>query len=88
MSVTLPGFLATRLPTATADEPVTTQRSNDPAAKSLIFVFLDGGRSHQDTFDMQPDAPIEIRGEFKPIRTNVPSIEICETDAATGATRR
>ena len=78
LSVTLPGFLVTRLPAATGDQPVTTQRSSAPAAKSLIFVFLYGGPAHQDTFDMKPDAPIEIRGEFKPIRTNVPGVEICE----------
>jgi hypothetical protein len=47
-------------------------------AKSLIFVFLHGGMSHHDTFDLKPDAPAEIRGEFKPIPTTVPGIRICE----------
>jgi hypothetical protein len=46
--------------------------------KSLINIFLGGGPPHQDTFDLKPDAPAEIRGEFKPIKTNVPGIEICE----------
>jgi hypothetical protein len=46
--------------------------------KSCIFVVLDGGAPQQDTFDMKPDAPKEIRGTFKPIRTNVPGIQICE----------
>jgi uncharacterized protein (DUF1501 family) len=46
--------------------------------KSLILVFLTGACSHHDTFDMKPDAPAEIRGEFKPIATNVPGIQICE----------
>ena len=46
--------------------------------KAVIMVFLPGGPSHQDMFDMKPDAPSDIRGEFKPIKTNVPGIEICE----------
>jgi uncharacterized protein (DUF1501 family) len=47
-------------------------------AKSCLIVFLNGGASHHDTFDMKPDAPAEIRGEFKPIATNVPGIRVCE----------
>ena len=46
--------------------------------KALINIFLAGGPPHQDTFDMKPDSPSEVRGEFKPIATNVPGIEICE----------
>ena len=46
--------------------------------KAVIMVFLAGGPPHQDMFDMKPDAPEGIRGEFKPIPTNVPGIEICE----------
>ena len=42
------------------------------------MVYLSGGPSHIDMYDMKPDAPAEIRGEFKPIKTNVPGIEICE----------
>jgi uncharacterized protein (DUF1501 family) len=45
---------------------------------SCILIFLEGGASHMETFDMKPDAPAEQRGEFKPIKTNVPGIEICE----------
>jgi hypothetical protein len=45
---------------------------------SVILVFLWGGPPHQDTFDMKPDAPPEIRGTFKPMKTNVPGIQICE----------
>lgn len=48
------------------------------AKRSGIFVFLEGGPSHQDTFDLKPDAPSEYRGEFKPISTSVPGIHICE----------
>ena len=46
--------------------------------KAIINVFLSGGPPHQDMVDLKPDAPVEIRGEFKPIATNVPGIEICE----------
>src|SRR5947209_7928018 len=46
--------------------------------KSVIMVFLSGGPPHQDMFDLKPDAPVEVRGEFKPIRTRVPGIDICE----------
>ncbi len=46
--------------------------------KSVINIFLGGGPPHQDMFDLKPDAPREIRGEFSPIATNVPGIEICE----------
>jgi hypothetical protein len=47
-------------------------------SKSVIYVYLWGGPSHIDTYDMKPDAPVEYRGEFKPIRTNVPGFDICE----------
>jgi hypothetical protein len=47
-------------------------------ATSAIFINLGGGPSHMDTFDLKPDAPSEFRGEFKPIATNVPGVEICE----------
>jgi hypothetical protein len=45
---------------------------------SIIFLWLDGGPSHLETFDLKPDAPAELRGEFKPIETNVKGIRICE----------
>ena len=46
--------------------------------KAVINVFLAGGPPHQDMWDLKPDAPTEIRGEFDPIATNVPGIQICE----------
>ena len=46
--------------------------------KSVIFVYLPGGPSHIDLYDMKPDAPVEIRGEFRPIKTTVPGMEISE----------
>jgi hypothetical protein len=47
-------------------------------SKAVIYVYLWGGPSHIDTYDMKPDAPVEYRGEFKTIRTNVPGFDICE----------
>ena len=46
--------------------------------KSVIMVYLSGGLSHHDTFDLKPDAPAEVRGEFKPIATDVPGIQVGE----------
>jgi len=46
--------------------------------KAVIFVYLNGGPSHLDMYDPKPDAPVEYRGEFKPIDTNVPGIRISE----------
>jgi hypothetical protein len=46
--------------------------------KSVIMVFLSGGPPHQDMVDLKPEAPVEVRGEFSPIDTNVPGIQLCE----------
>jgi len=46
--------------------------------KSIIQIFLAGGIGHQDTVDLKPEAPKEIRGEFNPIATNIPGIQLCE----------
>ncbi|HWB10334.1 MAG TPA: DUF1501 domain-containing protein [Pirellulales bacterium] len=62
-----------------------TARAGAPAApasfaraKSCILLFMWGGPAHQDTWDLKPEAPAEIRGEFQPIATRVPGIQICE----------
>lgn len=47
-------------------------------AKRCLMLYMWGGPSHIDLFDMKPEAPIEIRGEFQPIRTSVPGLQICE----------
>ena len=47
-------------------------------AKSCIYFFLSGGLSLHDSFDLKPDAPAEVRGEFNPIATKTPGLEICE----------
>jgi hypothetical protein len=52
--------------------------ANSSSDTSVIFIYLPGGLPHMETYDMKPDAPMEYRGEFRPIRTNVPGIEVCE----------
>ncbi len=53
-------------------------RSKPARPKTAVLIFLAGGPSHLDTYDLKPDAPKEFRGEFNPIKTNVPGIDICE----------
>jgi hypothetical protein len=48
------------------------------SGKSIINIHLDGGPPHLDTIDLKPDAPVEVRGEFKPISTRVPGLQISE----------
>ncbi|MEO8496336.1 MAG: DUF1501 domain-containing protein, partial [Planctomycetota bacterium] len=48
------------------------------AARSCILIWLDGGPSHLETFDLKPDAPTEVRGPFQPISTAVAGTQICE----------
>lgn len=47
-------------------------------AKSCIFIFLSGGLAQHESFDMKPNAPETVRGEFKPISTRTPGLQICE----------
>jgi hypothetical protein len=54
------------------------QAPNPARAKSCILLWLDGGPSHLETFDLKPDAPAEVRGPFQPIRTSVSGIQISE----------
>ncbi len=70
MSFALPSLLA-RQARAAAEGKMTRP-------VSLIYLFLHGGLSTIDTFDLKPDAPAEFRGEFKPMSTNVPGIQVCE----------
>ena len=53
-------------------------------ARNCIFLWLQGGPPQHETFDPKPDAPAEIRGEFRRIATNVPGIDICELLPRTG----
>lgn len=70
-SLALPDILKLRASAAPA-----AQRA--ARGKSVIMIWLRGGASHIDSYDMKPDAPVEIRGEFKPIQTNVAGIQVCE----------
>ena len=54
------------------------QQTGRRSHKAVIMVYLSGGLSHQDSFDLKPGAPAEIRGEFSPIHSNVAGIEVCE----------
>ena len=65
--LSLPGLLR-------AESQAGVRRSH----KAVIMIFLAGGPPHQDMFDLKPDAPEGIRGEFRPIPTNVPGLDICE----------
>ncbi len=70
----LGGLALPQILRAEATAPRATARSH----KAVIMIYLSGGPSHQDMYDLKMQAPVEIRGEFKPIPTNVPGIQICE----------
>src|SRR5271166_2759682 len=74
--LTLPGLLEAEA--AMAASPDRTGTSGRSAHQSVIMVYLSGGLAHQDTFDLKVDAPAGIRGEFKPIATRLPGIQVCE----------
>jgi hypothetical protein len=61
------------LPTAAVSRPVGRK-----IARSAIMIWLSGGASHIDTWDMKPEAPVEYRGTFQPIVTTAPPIQLCE----------
>ncbi|MEO1997451.1 MAG: DUF1501 domain-containing protein [Planctomycetaceae bacterium] len=61
-----------------AGSRLTSGGSSFGRAKSCILLFLFGAPAHQDTWDMKPEAPAEVRGEFQPIRTSVPGLHVCE----------
>ncbi|MBI1917255.1 MAG: DUF1501 domain-containing protein [Planctomycetes bacterium] len=73
--LTLPQLWAGRRLAASSLEGRPRRQSR---AKSCIVLFMMGGPAHQDTWDMKPDAPAEVRGEFKPAATSVTGIRICE----------
>src|SRR5262245_49783849 len=49
-----------------------------PRATKMICVWMAGGPPHTDMFDMKPDSPVDYRGEFRPIRSNLPGLDVCE----------
>jgi hypothetical protein len=67
------------LPQILRAEAATSATTNPKLShKAVIMIYLSGGPSHQDMYDLKMQAPIEIRGSFRPIQTNVPGIDICE----------
>jgi hypothetical protein len=70
------GLLGMSMPEVAALQSLASPTT--PRARSVIFVFLTGGLSHLDSFDLKPDAPDTIRGEFQSIATRTPGIRICE----------
>lgn len=58
--------------------PTSASAPREGRAKSVILVNLSGGLSHIDSLDTKPDAPVEMRGEFKPIATVLPGVQVCE----------
>lgn len=69
------GLLGAVLPDLLDAQPASSRRAR---ARSVIFLHQYGGPSHHDSFDMKPEAPAEIRGQYRPIRTNVPGVVIGE----------
>lgn len=65
-------------PPALHSEGVGGGSRHEPAAKAVIYIFLSGGLSQHDSFDLKPHAPDNIRGEFRPIATNTNGVQICE----------
>ena len=61
-----------------AQEASNATQGKSLSHKSIIMIYLSGGPSHQDMYDLKMNAPAEIRGSFRPIATNVPGIEICQ----------
>jgi len=73
-AISLMGFGMNHVAALRAEAGVT----QPPKAKACIYIFLSGGLSQIDSFDMKPDAADKIRGEFKPIATQTPGLQICE----------
>ena len=70
--------LALSLPDVLASAEVASPQASFGRARACLVIYLFGGPSHVDLWDMKPEAPEGFRGEFKPIATNVPGIRICE----------
>jgi hypothetical protein len=79
LGVSLPDLLASSL--AARETSPNSLPLNDKMfgrAKNVIFLYLTGGPPQHETFDPKPNAPVEIRGEYQPISTNIPGIQFCE----------
>ena len=71
-------LLGLSLPRLLRAEQTAAPTGPKPSADSCILIFLNGGPSHLDMWDMKPNAPTAIRGEFAPIATSVPGVQFCE----------
>ncbi len=71
------GLAGLTLPTFFKAQAVSARRRRRKA-KSCIIIYTWGGMSHYESFDPKPEAPVDIRGEFKPIKTATPGIHFCE----------
>ncbi|MFN0054475.1 MAG: DUF1501 domain-containing protein [Planctomycetales bacterium] len=72
------GLLGVTLPRLLAADDLRRSTGSTPRADACILVFLDGGPPHLDMWDMKPDAPAEIRGEFQPIDSSLPGVQFSE----------
>ncbi len=72
--LTLPKLLEAQATAAASGKPGRAK----PRDVNCILLWTDGGMSNIDTFDMKPEAPVEYRGEFQPIDTNIPGVTVCE----------
>jgi len=73
------GLLGIGLPSLWSGQALAVVPPSRPAkAKSVVLIFLTGAPSHLDTFDLKPEAPVEIRGDFKTIATRAPGVGYCE----------
>ncbi len=72
------GLMGLSLPRLLAAESASRPEGPNPRADSCVLIFLNGGPSHLDMWDMKPSAPDGIRGEFKPISTSAPGIQLSE----------
>src|SRR5262245_27533945 len=72
------GFFGVNLASARAYGGGTPAPAARGRARSTILIWLSGGASHIDTWDMKPDAPAEYRGPFRPVATSAPGITLCE----------
>ncbi|MFO0824104.1 MAG: DUF1501 domain-containing protein [Gemmataceae bacterium] len=73
--LTLADMIAARTASAAG---TAAKKQSSRSNKAAIMIYLPGGPSHMDMYDLKPDAPREFRGEFNPIQTNVPGVQICE----------
>ncbi len=77
-SLGLYGLTLPQLLQGTSQAQTNTPAPRSPRARACIVLFMWGGPAQQDTWDMKPNAPVEYRGEFRPISTRVPGLQICE----------